>query len=436
MRTAVKLFSLFFLFVVVAVALVACALARNEASDSTAAAASVGALPCDVDGVLQGCRNCHAATPRFGAPMPLVTYDDFMRPAVSDPTKKVYELVHDRVHSDTRPMPPPPNERLTPEALRVVDRWLAGGTPSTAASCDGGVFTPPPPSLSCTPDLHMGPGSPWAMPETTDDVYVCYGFDVTTAEKRQLIGMAPRIDNPAIVHHLAVYQADRSVNPTPTPCSAAMATSWRMVFGWAPGSKSFEFPQDVGYPQDSTTHYVMQVHYNNILHRAGQLDSTGVDFCTTDQLRANEAGALLFGPHSFQIPPRSTTDLTCDVKLPAAITTPLHVFSAMPHMHQLGASIAVTRVATASEPEEDLGARTAWDFGNQYYEPVDAVLNPGDTVRTRCVWKNDGDTMVTFGETTQDEMCFSFTMYWPRITAPGWTWATPPLMTQCHPTAP
>jgi hypothetical protein len=436
MKNAAKFFSLALPSFVVAGALVACVTARDEASDGAAAAVGAAALPCDVDGVLQGCRNCHASTPRFGAPMPLVTYDDFMRPAVSDPTKKVYEVVHDRVHSDTRPMPPPPNERLSAGALGVVDRWFAGGAPSTAASCDGGAGTPPPPSLSCTPDLHMAPASPWSMPETTDDIYVCYGFDVTSPSKRQLIGMAPRIDNPQIVHHLLVYQSDHAMSPTPTPCSSAGTTGMRVVYGWAPGGQSFEFPPDVGYPQDTTTHYVMQIHYNNVLHRAGQLDTSGLDFCTTDQLRTHDADALVFGPHSFQIPPRSTTDLSCDVKLPVTITTPLHLFSAMPHMHQLGSSISTTRLATATEPAEDLGARTAWDFGNQYFEPIDATLNPGDTVRTRCVWKNAGDTAVTFGETTEDEMCFSFTMYWPRITTPGWSWGTLPLLTHCQPTPP
>ena len=85
--------------------------------------------------------------------------------------------------------------------------------------------------------------------------------------------------------------------------------------------------------------------------------------------------------------------------------------------------------------EADLGGRPTWDFQSQFYQPVSADLAPGDVVRTRCVWNNDGDTMVHFGETTEDEMCFSFTMYWPRVTAPQWTWGTVPLLTHCHPTA-
>jgi hypothetical protein len=66
--------------------------------------------------------------------------------------------------------------------------------------------------------------------------------------------------------------------------------------------------------------------------------------------------------------------------------------------------------------------------------PVTATLHAGDTVRTRCAWKNPGDVPVTFGERTEDEMCFSFTMYWPRWDSPDWGWATPAASSRCVPT--
>jgi hypothetical protein len=271
------------------------------------------------------------------------------------------------------------------------------------------------------------------MPDTTDDIYVCYGFDVTNTEKRQVVGIAPRIDNKNIIHHLVLLQADQSVSSTPTPCPST-SPDWRIVYGWAPGAGNFEFPPDVGYPQDATTHYVMQVHYNNIAHRSGQQDSSGFDFCTTNQLRPNDADVLEFGPLSFQLPPRSTTDLTCDVQMPEMTPPGLHVFSAIPHMHKLGAAISTTKLGQGGDPDQDMGSRSTWDFQNQYYIPVGATLGPNDTVRTRCVWNNPGDTTVSFGSRTEDEMCFGFTMYWPKITSPTWSWASIPLHTKCRPT--
>jgi hypothetical protein len=62
-------------------------------------------------------------------------------------------------------------------------------------------------------------------------------------------------------------------------------------------------------------------------------------------------------------------------------------------------------------------------------------VRPGDTVRSRCAWKNDGDTSIHFGENTSDEMCFSFTMYWPKLPSLGYLgWLTTSSQARCRDT--
>jgi hypothetical protein len=393
-----------------------------------------GVLPCDVDTVLEtSCRGCHASSPKFGAPMPLATLADLHATSRTDANQKVYERAGARVHDDAKPMPPPPNARLGENALSTLDAWIAAGAPAGKA-CE----TPPKPGkpdtnpLSCNADVHMAPASPWTMPDTTDDIYVCYGFDVTNAEKRHLVGIAPKIDNPSIVHHLVLFQSDSAIDSKPTACPMTTSARWRIVYGWAPGGGNFEFPPEAGYPQEKTTHYVVQIHYNNVQHVKGQKDESGFDFCTTDKLRPNDADSVVFGPTSFSIPARSKVDLTCDAKLPATFPD-VHLFAAFPHMHQKGTLIATTQLDGTGKTVADLGKQEAWDFQNQVYMPIDSVLHANDTVRTRCAWKNDSAESISFGERTQDEMCFSFTMYWPKIKDPRWSWMTPSLMTKCRP---
>jgi hypothetical protein len=41
---------------------------------------------------------------------------------------------------------------------------------------------------------------------------------------------------------------------------------------------------------------------------------------------------------------------------------------------------------------------------------------------------------VHFGEDTDDEMCFTFELYYPKITQAGWSWAAPTLASKCSPT--
>ncbi len=395
-------------------------------------------LPCDVDKVLTAnCQSCHAASPIYGAPMPLVTWADLQAPAKSDPTKKVYTLAGTRIHDDAKPMPQPPNPRLSAADTATLDAWVALGAPRS----DTGCATPPPPPppsdggivpTSCTPDEHMRPTAAWSMPQGTNDQYTCYLFDVPRTTKRHVVALAPVIGNPKIVHHLLLFQATTGVGgvtTAPGPCSSGGGSGWRIVYGWAPGGKPMELPPEAGFPEDpGTTHYVVQVHYNNVNHLSGETDTSGFDLCTTDQLRANDADVIAFGTTNINIPPHGTLDTTCSVDVQASFNG-AHVFAASPHMHKLGTKQVTTLTPKAGGAPGDLGKKDPFDFQSQYWVPVNQVLHTGDTIRTQCVWKNTTDTAVTFGENTENEMCFSFTMYYPRVALPSW--AAPAYASTC-----
>jgi hypothetical protein len=402
---------------------------------------STAALPCDVDQVLAGnCRQCHSSPPQFAAPMPLVTYADLQAPAKSDPTTPVYKMIGVRIHDDARPMPQPPNPRLNATDTAALDSWIAAGAPAatSANACapgsdagDGAASDGNVAPLSCTPDTHFSPQSAWSMPTDTDDVYVCYGIDVSLTSKRQVVGFAPRIDNHSIVHHVLLYQTASSMSSVPAPCSGGGVMGGRIIYGWAPGGEALELPAQVGFPEDPpTTHFVVQVHYNNINHLAGQTDATGFDLCTTDQLRPNDADVIAFGTETISIPAHAKLDQTCKFSIPAA-SPPLNAFMALPHMHQIGTTIATEDVTAAGTPV-NLGNVPNWDFQNQVWQPITATLQPGDVIQTRCAWTNTSSSTVVFGPDTENEMCFSFTMYYPRVTV--WNWSYPAVTSTCAPT--
>ena len=78
-----------------------------------------------------------------------------------------------------------------------------------------------------------------------------------------------------------------------------------------------------------------------------------------------------------------------------------------------------------------MGGVPSWDFGTQLWFPLDATVKAGDTVQTTCSWKNGTNSPVKFGEKTSDEMCYSFTMYYPRI--PNLvTWQAPAAVSECQ----
>ncbi len=373
-------------------------------------------LPCAIaDLVARHCASCHGQTPLFGAPMSLTRYSDWAALSPDGSGQPVYADVEQRVHADVGQMPPPPNTPLSADELATLDAWIAGGAPSmdckSAPATDGGM---PPVTLSCTPDRHLVPTTPIELSPSMTDDYFCYGLDVPVSKKRHVIAFAPHLDNTAVLHHTSLFQSDTSVSPTPAECPPLGAqANWRPMWGWAPGVQPYEMPAEAGFPEEGTVHYVVQLHYHYTTTQVGQLDQSGFDLCTTEQLRPNDADVMAFGALSFSIPAHSSLDWSCTVQVPWYGDT-THLIASLPHMHKLGQLITTTSNGI------DLGSQLHWDYSHQQWISVDHTLSPNDFVTTRCLWENSGDAAVDYGVTTDDEMCFSFLMYYPRITNAAW----------------
>ena len=389
-------------------------------------------LPCDVATVIKAqCQSCHGAKPLYGAPMPLVSAADFAVAAKSDPTRTVAELVSARIHDAAKPMPPPPKDPLDAAALAAMDEWIAAGAPAgqTDSCSGGGGGGSGGSSVLCTPDIALRAKTPWVMPKSTPDDYVCIGVDVTVSEKKHVTAILPFVDNSVILHHMLLYEVTSPYDPNPQPCNSAGPANSRLISVWAPGSPALELPPEAGFPIEGVRHYMMQMHYSNLMALEGEQDLSGFDVCTTTNLRPNEADILAFGSMNFTIPPHSKVDRVCDLTVPSSVPT-TNVFYSMPHLHKYGTIISA-EVIPPNGPSVVLSHREPWNFETQYWDSVSAKVSPGDVVRTRCVWENTSSQTVAFGETTSDEMCYVFAAYWPRLTLPGWSWTTPVSSAQC-----
>jgi hypothetical protein len=425
-------------FSVAALAL-ACSTGKTTSSEQTT-------LPCDVSAVLaQQCNSCHSDPPKFGAPMPLVTLAQLRAPAVTDPSKQVYQLVGQRVHDDAKPMPQAPFPRLTASELSTIDAWVASGAPSVPASAlscgdagannsDGGGVdsgTGDAEPGACDPGTHVAPATPWALAAGESDTYVCYEYNLP-GDSRYAVQLMPRIDNAAVVHHLLLFKATSPTGYTGTPskCSSAFGNpGWSLVDGWAPGVSSLKLPPEASLTLDKSAHYVVQVHYNNIGHLSGQTDSSGFDACTEPAPRANEADVIALGATNFpKIPPHATLDWTCDYTAGAKLDG-THLIATWGHMHKIGQSISMLQIPTGGAAPITLIDEPKYSFDAQEWVSKSGVLKSSDTLRTRCLWNNTTSSDVSFGENTADEMCFSFVMYYPKRNF--LVWAQPASVSTC-----
>jgi len=394
-------------------------------------------LPCGVQAVIRrNCLGCHLDPPILGAPMPLTSYEATHSPARSVPSSQVFELMRIRINSEVEPMPPAP--AILPDADReILNAWIDSGAPPRPAgeSCggvDGGTTDGGggvldgvgPEHLPCTPShtftAHAGGSdAPFAVPADAGNLYQCFTFASPFGAGAQATAWAPIIDDDRVVHHWILYrtetpQTDGAVGPCNMPADA------EFLMGWAPGGQNAVLPADVGLELPAPDGWlILQVHYWNVAGITGSMDSSGVAMCTTNTPRANEAAIMWLGSIDISIPPRAmghTVTGNCPSSVTNFLPEPMYILGNGPHMHELGTEFTTTLFRGGDRGSaETLAHVDPWDFNSQtfYWHDEPIVLNPGDSLETTCVYDNPGDSTVTFGERTEDEMCFDFMMVYP-----------------------
>ena len=218
-------------------------------------------------------------------------------------------------------------------------------------------------------------------------------FEVPWQAEVQAIALRPIVDNTKVVHHFTLYD-DKSAH----------------LAHWAPGAVATVLPEDVGIYLPAKGRFKLEIHYYNHARDAQpQDDQSGFEVCITRTKRRHTAGMFPFTATANAPAGRVTENVsTCRVSAP----TEVHVIAHAPHMHKLGthARLEVLRADGTLELLHD----RAFAFDDQRDYPLALLLRDGDRVRTTCVYDNPGTRDVTFGPSSDDEMCFDFVTYYPR----------------------
>lgn len=370
-------------------------------SGNPSAPASDDGLPCDVRGITRGsCGTCHGAIPQFGAPFSLATAAD-LRAHGQDILK--------RIADDQKPMPPPPNPRLSAEQRSALEQYINAGAPlSTCSDAGPGPSEPGPmqPSTPSDPNVTCykltarasKAGDKYKVP-MEPDLYQCFNWAPPWGTKKvQLVSTRPLIDNSKVLHHWLLYNTAESVTDGNNSSCVGAHPNASMISGWAPGGDGLETPADVGVVVQPGG-FVLELHYNNSIS-TNELDGSGVELCVTDKLRPKEAAVHWLGTQSLS---KQTATGTC---VPTN-TSDVTILSSTPHMHLQGRHMktVINRAAGGSEVLID----KPFDFNTQVSYKTPAVIKPGDTLTTTCTYA----TPTPFGEGTNQEMCYNFVLAYP-----------------------
>ncbi|MET0342589.1 MAG: hypothetical protein ABW252_16405 [Polyangiales bacterium] len=377
------------------------------------ASGASGDLYCKAQEVLnKNCVGCHDGKGTGGSPMGLTSFADLTTASPLTPGKKVFETTAARTHDTARPMPP--RGVLPADQLGAIDAWVAAGAP---AAPEGGC---------AKAELPNGQVDGWD-PSLCDEVYriqahapndakapyaVPPGRELNTLvsidapwgnEPIQAIAFKPYTDNAKVLHHWILNGKGAFLS------------------GWAPGDDEHPpLPSDVAVDMPSGARSMsLNLHYYNTAGTKTEQDKSGVDVCALKKehfrpkLAATAMGLASIGQGGV-LAPAGAKDRAITSVCTLGGTEPVHLLTANPHAH----TYAVRMRFTVTKGGQEIVMHDApFKFGEQGSYPLpggEIVLNPGDKITTQCFYTNPTRKNVTFGESTEDEMCFNFARYYPK----------------------
>jgi len=275
------------------------------------------------------------------------------------------------------------------------------------------------PSLS-EPDLELRIAAPYtptyAAPDSAGNEYRCFVLDPGHTEPFFITALAPIVDQPSMLHHAVLTTASRDAltaeqrDPSGFDCMGGMGieASARPLVAWAPGMLPVELPPDMGLRLDGDRVLVLQIHYYAAPGSERLADRSGYAFRTTDAV-GTEVVMTQLGVLDFEIPAGDPAFSASGEYTP---TSPQELIAVFPHMHRLGAAFSAS--VEREDGTKECLVEGQYDFDNQltyqFHERV--PVTDTDTIRFSCTWDNaSGDATATgFGERTDEEMCFFFTL--------------------------
>jgi hypothetical protein len=390
-------------------------------------------VPCDVAQIVSAnCTGCHQSPTKIGAPMPLMTLADFHANSLSDPTKKVYQLIPGRLDptDPTRRMPQPPLSALSVPQKQTFNTWINGGAQAAASSCaitvteltpvgagsggsgsggSGGTVAPGmggahieaieynDPDMQCYKFQTHARGDKMApYMHGAGETYVNFDFAAPwTGTMYQRAVKLANDPNSRVIHHWLLFKQSGRVTDGAIATSSGIHPDGTLVYAWGPGASPMYFDPDVGVPLESDVGYRLEAHFNG-----SGADQSGAELCVTPHEPPHIAEIVWVGTDSI-----AGTSATgrCRPRGPF----PIQAIAAQPHMHRLGTHMKATvmRAGGAAEVVHDLD----FSFDSQQYYVKDFVLNDGDSLVTECTYSG----FATFGTSTSNEMCYFFVIAWP-----------------------
>jgi hypothetical protein len=228
---------------------------------------------------------------------------------------------------------------------------------------------------------------------------------------------ASKLDQIKVAHHWLFYSTNiKSGDGThKTTIGTTLGEGATLLAGWAVGGDNVIFPPDMGLEMPDSGILNGQWHYYN-QGTESVSDSSAVEICVTPRaMRKNIAGITWLGTENFNglggMPAHTKSSYTgtCINDSDGPIT----IWGFTPHMHKLGRHM--TTVIKRKDGKMETVFDRAFDFNAQITYPFVPllVLEKGESIISTCGYDNITDKSVPYGPSSDQEMCYNFTVSYP-----------------------
>jgi hypothetical protein len=279
-------------------------------------------------------------------------------------------------------------------------RWILL---STLFGCSSGELLAPPAhglQLASEP-FELAPGD-----EITRCFYVNLAneapIDVERFETAQLRGQ----------HHFNIFVSDldKPDGYGACPTNEELFVGARPILDGSASSVDYAFPGDMALRLERHSLLIFQLHSINFTERAlsQQFQLNLHTKIAPAQTLVDIYGFTNFG---IEIPPNSSKVETKD----CVLYDQIGLLSISSHFHQRGKLATADFVSKDGSRIERIYENERWDDPKVLFFDEALRIDPGDTIRFACHYDNEEDVTVTYGPSVQDEMCFVFGYYFPKV---------------------
>lgn len=248
-------------------------------------------------------------------------------------------------------------------------------------------------------------GRTWALAAGQPDTYRC--VRITVAQDTYITAFQAQA--PLGTHHTVLSVRDGQPNTDGEYDCAAGSLDMNMLYASGVGTDAFALPAGVGLRVKAGQQLNLNLHLFNASDQP--ISGESAILVKAQPTPPPMLAEMVFaGTFAINVPAGATRTVNGGCTLPGGVHQQL--FALWPHMHQYATHQKVELIkAGATTTLLD----SAYAFAEQSYyrqEPVIAV-DGGDRIAVACTYTNTSGRAITFGDSSNQEMCFTGMYLYP-----------------------